>query len=42
MCDKMSFRDPHQPRDEKELHRAAIELMRKKHRDMGLIEDVIR
>ena len=29
------------PRRE-ELHQAALELMKKKHRDMGFIEDVIR
>jgi len=33
---------PIQPRTRKELHQAAIELMKKKHRDMGFIEDVIR
>ena len=41
MCDKASIRDPH-PRTEKELRRDATELMKEKHREMGLIEDVIR
>ena len=30
------------PRTAAELHQAALELMKKKHRDMGFIEDVIR
>lgn len=36
--------DPQVPkaRSAQELHQAALELMKKKHRDMGLIEDVIR
>jgi len=38
---KESIRDPH-PRSRKELHQAGIELMKEKHRDMGLIEDTIR
>ena len=42
MCDKASIRDPSKPRTEKELRRDAVELMKEKHRDMGLIEDVIR
>ena len=33
---------PIQPRNRKELHQAALELMKKNHRDMGFIEDVIR
>ncbi len=39
---KEAYRDPGKPRSAAELHQAAIELMKKKHRDMGLIEDVIR
>jgi hypothetical protein len=42
MCDKSSIREPGKPRSEKELRKDALELMKKKHRDMGLIEDVIR
>jgi hypothetical protein len=30
------------PRSAAELYQAALELMKQKHRDMGLIEDVIR
>jgi hypothetical protein len=30
------------PRSAKELHNAAIELMKEKHRDMGLLEDTVR
>jgi hypothetical protein len=41
MCDKAMYRDP-TPRTEKELKRDAIELMKEKHRDMGLLEDSFR